>query len=91
MTSGLCYHKKKCKGNHSENHFIDCGEILKQEIKEESDTKYVIYPLEFVNSELYEDFVESGELSVKSELYCIETIKLEMMRLKVIFPRLFDS
>merc|ERR1739847_138913 len=69
-SSGLRKHKKKCKekssslqnetASTSEIQFVDCGETIKQEIKEESDTADEINTLDdapTVNSEFCEDIV----------------------------------
>ena len=89
-------HKKKCMGQSSsqqnetastsEIQFVDCGETIKQEIKEESDTADEINTLDdplTVNSEHCQDIVVSSEISLESELEaesidCKETIKLEI-------------
>ena len=89
-------HYIKCKGQSSsqqnetastsEIQFVDCGETIKQEIKEESDTADEINTLDdplTVNSEHCQDIVVSSEISLESELEaesidCKETIKLEI-------------
>merc|ERR1719427_1131024 len=89
-------HKKKCQGQSSsqqnettstsEIQFVDCGETMKQEIKEESDTGDEINTLDdplTVNSEHCQDIVVSSEISLESELEaesidCKEKIKLEI-------------
>ena len=95
--SAVNFHKKKCEGQSSsqqnitastsEIQFVDCGETIKLEIKEESETEDEMNPLEdplTVKSEHCEDIdVESGEISLESELEaesidCKETIKLEI-------------
>ena len=94
--SNLNRHKKKCIGQSasqqnetastSEIQFVDCGETIKQEIKEESDTADEINTLDdplTVNSEHCQDIVVSSEISLESELEaesidCKETIKLEI-------------
>merc|ERR1711922_82220 len=97
-SSGLRYHKKRCNGQSSseqtnitastsEIEFVDCGETIKLEIKEENETEDEMNPLDdplTVKSEHCEDIdVESGENSLESELEdesvdCKETIKLEI-------------
>ena len=88
-------HKRKCAGQSSSQitaltsniEFVDCGESIELEIKEESETEDEINPLEdtlIVKSEPCEDIdVESGEISLESELEgetidCKETIRLEI-------------
>ena len=89
-------HKKKCVGQSSSQHkitaltsnieFVDCGETIKLEVKEESESEDEINLLEdplIVKSEHCEEVVESGEISLESELEaepsdCKETIKFEM-------------
>ena len=81
-------HKKKCDAKkvsslNSEFQFVNCGETIEQEIKEESETEDEINTLDFVKSEICEDIDESGEIYKKSELEgesidCKETIKLEI-------------
>ena len=96
QSSSLKAHEKKCKGqillqqnetaSTSEIQFVDCGETIKQEIKEESDTADEINTLDdplTVNSEHCQDIVVSSEISLESELEaesidCKETIKLEV-------------
>ena len=67
--------------------FVDCGESIELEIKEESETEDEINPLEdtlIVKSEPCEDIdVESGEIRLESELEAEsidfkETIKVEI-------------
>ena len=95
VSSNLYRHQKKCQGQSSsqqnetvstsEIQFVDCGETIKQEIKEESDTADEINTLDplTVNSEHCQDIVVSSEISLESELEaesidCKETIKLEI-------------
>ena len=95
--STLSDHRKKCVGQSSsqqnitastsEIEFVDCGETIKLEIKEENETEDEMNTLEdplTVKSEHCEDIdVESGEISLESELEaesidCKETIKVEI-------------
>merc|ERR1719419_449573 len=96
QNSNLNVHKKTCKGQSSsqqnitastsEIQFVDCGETIKLEIKEESEAEDEMNPLEdplTVKSEHCEDIVESCEISLESEPEaesrdCKETIKLEI-------------
>ena len=96
LQKDLSKHEKKCEvqssssknvtASTSEIQFVDCGETLKQEIKEESDTADEINTVEdplTVNSELCQDIVVSNEISLESEVEaesidCKETIKLEI-------------
>ena len=85
--------RRSVKDNHqnitasaSEIEFVDCGEKIKLEIKEETETEVEMKTLEdvlTVKSEICEDIVESDEISLESELEaksidCKETIKLEV-------------
>ena len=94
--SDFINHKTSCHGNtsllnqdiasSSQIQFVDCGETIKQEIKEETETEVEMKTLEdvlTVKSEICEDIVESDEISLESEyeaksIDCKETIKLEI-------------
>ena len=81
QSSTLSHHKKKCKGQSSsqqnitastsEIQFVDCGETIKLEIKEETETDDELNPLAdplTVKTEHCEDIdVESGKISLESE------------------------
>ena len=83
--SALGLHKQKCTGQSSsqlnetastsEIQFVDCGETIKKEIKEESDKEDEIKTLDFLKSEISEDIVECVEAE---SIDCKETIKLEI-------------
>jgi len=87
-SSKLKNHKTKCKGKllHDSTlaiQFSDFGDLIKQEIKAECETKDEINPLDFLSSEFYEDNGKSSK--TKSELNfcaesnnCKETIKQEI-------------
>ena len=85
--NGLDYHRKRCIGQSSsqqnitastsEIEFVDCGETIKQEIKEESETEDEIICKDnphTVKSEHCENIVERSELEDES-IDCKETIK----------------
>jgi len=64
----------------SDNHFVDCSEIIKEEISEEDND---VNPLDFVRSELCEDTDETGEISLDSQIEAEsfdgkETIKIDI-------------
>ena len=103
-------HKKKCVGQSSvqqnitastsEIQFVDCGETIKLEIKEESETEDEMNTLEdpfTVKSEYCEDIdVESGKISLESELEaessdCKETIKQEIQETESLHDPLFTE
>ena len=63
--------------------FVDCGETIKTEIKEESDTADEINNLDDPLTVNCQDIVVSSEISLESEVEaesidCKETIKLEI-------------
>ena len=68
----------------SEIEFVDCGEMIKQEIKEETEDEMKSLEDQLtVKSERCENIVESGEISLELELEaesidCKEIIKLEI-------------
>ena len=93
--SRIIEHERKCTGQSSslenetvsisEIQFVDYGETIKQEIKEENEIEDDFNPLDYLKSEHAEDIVESGEISLESEIEaesinCKETIKLEIKR-----------
>jgi len=76
IESDFINHKTTCQGNTSSlqnqvtastSHnlqFVDCGETIKEEIKEEeSEDEFELDPSQFVKSEFSEDFVKNGEIS----------------------------
>jgi len=86
IESDFINHKITCHGNTSSLQnleFVDCGETMKQEIKEECETEHEVNPLHFVKSELCEAKIESCEVNLETELQdrLIDskgTIKLEI-------------
>ena len=93
-TTGLKYHEKRCKGQASSKQndsastsdiqFIDCGQPIKEEIKEESETEdemnFVDDPLTVKNENCDElktesvDYKETIKLEVKQEIQEIEDV-----------------
>jgi len=85
-------HKLKCKGKSQQNEtvstseiqFVDYGETIKEEIKEESESEDEINPSDYLKSEFCEDInFENCEIITKSEheaesIDCEETIKGEI-------------
>ena len=77
-SSNLNRHKKKCigqsasqqneTGSTSEIQFVDCGETINQEIKEESEVEDEINPLNFMISELCEDIDGDENIEIKQEI-----------------------
>jgi len=93
--SRVSEHKKKCTGQSSsqqnisasisEFQVLDCGETIKQEIKEESEIGDEINPYDYMSTEFCDNDVKSDKIDIKSELEtesidCKETIKLEIKK-----------
>ena len=94
--SRIIEHERKCTGQSSslenetnsipEIQFVDCGETIKQEIKEEIEDDFD--PSDFMSTEFCEDIVEEdGEINLEPEVKAEsfdgkETMKLELQETK---------